>query len=183
MVSHELVEAALRYASQGIEIVPLWPKGKVPLLDFCNNSPTTDTEIIKHWWKICPTANIGIPTGTTYNSLIVLDLDVSFGISGKKSLASLCQKNSIYLPDTSIVQTGSNGLHLYFKNSQRIIVRGGKDLAPGVDVRAEGAHVVAPPSIHKNGNQYDWLHGGIDEISPADENLYKLLHILECNKL
>lgn len=54
---------------------------------------------------------------------------------------------------------------------------------PGVDVRAEGAHVVAPPSIYKNGNQYYWLHGGIDEISPADENLYKLLHILECNKL
>lgn len=180
MASHELLEAALRYASQGIEIVPLWPKGKVPLLDFCNNSPTTDTEIIKHWWKICPTANIGIPTGTTYNSLIVLDLDVSFGISGKKSLASLCQKNSIYLPDTSIVQTGTNGFHLYFKNSQRIIVRGGKNLAPGVDVRAEGAHVVAPPSIHKNGNQYYWLHGGIDEISPADENLYKLLNIL-CN--
>jgi hypothetical protein len=87
------------------------------------------------------------------------------------------------LPDTSIVQTGTNGLHLYFKNSQRIIVRGGKNLAPGVDVRVEGAHVVAPPSIHKNGNQYYWLHGGIDEISPADENLYKLLHILECNKL
>lgn len=98
----------------------------------------------------------------------------------KKSLASLCQKNSIYLPDTSIVQTGTNGFHLYFKNSQRIIVRGGKNLAPGVDVRAEGAHVVAPPSIHKNGNQYYWLHGGIDEISPADENLYKLLNIL-CN--
>jgi len=182
MTSYELLEAALSYASQGIEVVPLWPKGKVPL-DFCNHSPTTDTEIIKRWWKICPTANIGIPTGTTHNSLIVLALDVSCGINGEKTLTSICQKNSIHLPDTSIVRTGSTGFHLYFKNSQRIIVRGGKNLAPGVDVRAEGAHVVAPPSIHKNGNQYYWLRGGIDRLTPADENLYKLLHILECNKL
>ena len=182
MTSYELLEAALSYASQGIEVVPLWPKGKVPL-DFCNHSPTTDTEIIKRWWKICPTANIGIPTGTTHNSLIVLDLDVSCGINGEKTLTSICQKNSIHLPDTSIVRTGSTGFHLYFKNSQRIIVRGGKNFAPGVDVRAEGALVVAPPSIHKNGNQYYWLRGGIDRLTPADENLYKLLHILECNKL
>lgn len=182
MTSYELLEAALSYASQGIEVVPLWPKGKVPL-DFCNHSPTTDAEIIKRWWKICPTANIGIPTGTAHNSLIVLDLDVSCGINGEKTLTSICQKNSIHLPDTSIVRTGSNGFHLYFKNSQRIIVRGGKNLAPGVDVRAEGAHIVAPPSIHKNGNQYYWLRGGIDRLTPADGNLYKLLHILERNKL
>ena len=52
-----------------------------------------------------------------------------------------------------------------------------KDFFPGVDIRAEGAHVVAPPSIHTNGNSYEWILKSIDEIADANEDVYQFLQL------
>src|SRR5262249_40688788 len=44
--------------------------------------------------------------------------------------------------------------HLYFRHPELEIRR--KDLAPGIDVKADGGYVVAPPSAHVSGNEYVW---------------------------
>ena len=38
-------------------------------------------------------------------------------------------------------------------------------MAPGLDVKAAGGYVVAPPSVGPNGRAYEWI------ISPEDEEL------------
>src|SRR5262249_40757636 len=56
------------------------------------------------------------------------------------------------LPPTACVAT-SRGHHHYYEGDGpcRIGVR------PGVDVRGEGGYVVAPPSIHATGVEYQWI--------------------------
>jgi P4 family phage/plasmid primase-like protien len=63
-------------------------------------------------------------------------------------------------PATATLQarTGRGGLHEYFiwpfgsevKNSAGKLIK-------GVDVRGKGGFVVAPPSLHANGNRYEWI--------------------------
>ena len=66
-----LLDAALEYARSGIQIAPLWPRSKEPLRGFGNDQPSSDEIIIRYWWDRCPQANIGIPTGKKYNSLVI----------------------------------------------------------------------------------------------------------------
>ena len=51
-------------------------------------------------------------------------------------------------------------------------------LAPGVDLKADGGYVIAPPSVHPNGNVYEWDHfHDIDwvDVAPCPPWLKKLL--------
>ena len=52
------------------------------------------------------------------------------------------------------IATGSGGRHLLYhsKNTESCRNR----LYPGIDVRADGGYIVAPPSIHPNGQMYEW---------------------------
>jgi hypothetical protein len=103
--------------------------------------------------------------------VIDLDIDTRTGIDGRKQLWQILKAHDLSLPQTAIAKSGSGGLHFYFRNSKRIILHGKKDFFPGVDIRAEGAHVVAPPSIHTNGNSYEWILKSIDEIADANEDV------------
>ncbi|MDM8537837.1 DUF3987 domain-containing protein [Desulfobacterales bacterium HSG17] len=61
---------------------------------------------------------------------------------------------------TFIVET-AKGSHVYLKyqnglrNSVRVKDRNGQPI--DADVRTDGGYVVAPPSIHKTGKQYNWI--------------------------
>jgi hypothetical protein len=55
-----------------------------------------------------------------------------------------------------MVRTASGGLHLYFKHPNHH-VRTGIRVAPGLDVKASGGYVVAPPSVGANGKPYEWI--------------------------
>ena len=50
------------------------------------------------------------------------------------------------------------------------------NLLDGVDVRADGGYIVAPPSIHNNGNRYEWENEPDEyEIAKADDVVLQLL--------
>jgi hypothetical protein len=61
------------------------------------------------------------------------------------------------LPDTWIVETPGGGLHFYFQHPGDRLVPGIKGWQPGLDVKADGGYVCAPPSIHPNGGEYIWV--------------------------
>jgi hypothetical protein len=107
--------------------------------------PTEDE--VTGWWQMCSNANIGIVTGEI-SGIIVLDLDGP----------EVAQHREI--PTTPISLTG-NGMHIFFRYTGTRSFR-----RAGMDLKADGGYVVAPPSVHPSGRRYEWQLGPF--IEPAN---------------
>ncbi len=105
-------------------------------------------------WAEDDTYNIGIATGKD-GGLVVLDVDIRNG--GDETLAKLEAKYG-KLPPTLTVKTGGGGKHYYFKYPEEVekIPSGAGVLGQGLDIKADGGYVVAPPSRHISGGVYEW---------------------------
>jgi hypothetical protein len=155
-----LLTAALAYARHGIPVLPVHTPvdggcscgrpecdrpGKHPRLRHGLNDASTDPRQIEMWWSRWPEANIGLRTGVVMD---VADIDSTEGWHGLRRLLGGA------MPVGPQVRTGGGGWHLWFTpigygNRVRLI--------PGVDWRAAGGYVVAPPSRHASGADYRWL--------------------------
>ncbi|MDU7706304.1 MAG: bifunctional DNA primase/polymerase [Clostridium sp.] len=166
---------ALKYADIGLAVFPLKPKDKRPATENGCKAATTDSRQIETWWSRWPNANIGIATGSVSGGLVVIDLDVDKdkGINGYESLA-IWQKENGELPETWTSITGRGGYHYIYIDGATNRNRAG--LYDGIDIRGEGGYIVAPPSIHPNGRQYEWEQGPGDcEIAQADNRVMNFL--------
>jgi hypothetical protein len=150
----KLLEAAVAYAGRGLPVFPC--NGKVPLTEHGFQDASADMETVLAWWTRWPEAAIGIPTGAV-SGLFVLDVDVQHGGAG--TLAALERKHGV-LPPAPEVLTGGGGKHLYFAHPGQPVQNSAGKLGPGLDVRADGGYVIAPPSLHANGRAYRWLRSG-----------------------
>jgi P4 family phage/plasmid primase-like protien len=112
--------------------------------------------IVDKWWEKNPRANIAIATGSTKSKLVVIDLDVKNGINGIESWVEFV-KNSGIDNSTCRAFAGGGGQHIYFLTEDPVWT--GVKLLPGVDVRADGGYIIAPPSIHASNNRYTWDEG------------------------
>lgn len=149
--------AALRYLNYGWGVIPLKPKSKEPLINWKEFQKRIATESeVREWFKQTSTANLGVVTGVI-SDVAVIDLD---GLEGLASGRSLGLKSSV-------VSLTGNGRQLWYQNVDGL-QNSVKQLGAGVDVRAEGGYVVAPPSVHPNGRQYRFLQMGIglDRLMP-----------------
>ena len=177
-MENKLLDAALKYATQyGWAVFPCNPQTKRPITPHGFKDAKKDPGPIRAWWKRYPDANIGIATGSMSNLLVIdLDLDADKGTNGVHEML-MWEQDHGELPETARAITGRGGAHIYyhyegtdFKNRTGII--------DGVDVRAEGGYVIAPPSIHENGTAYEWEDSPEDVgISEIDENVRKFLAI------
>lgn len=150
----ELMDSALKYAKLGLAVFPLFPKSKKPATEHGFKDATTDPEQICKWWEAQPDCNIGIATGWRSGGLVVIDVDDGHGDGrGSDSLREWEHTNGS-LPETVTCITGTGGYHYYFLESEPFGNKAG--LIYHVDVRADGGYVVAPPSVHPNGNRYEW---------------------------
>jgi len=145
----DLLAAALRYAELGSAVFPCDPRGKCPIGRLAPNgckSATRDRDRLRAWWHDVPGANIGlaVPAG-----VVVLDVD---GEDGRASVEGEA------LPPTPTALTG-RGAHYWFRLPEGLTARNGAGLRPGLDVRARGGYVVAPPSVHPSGHRYEWAPG------------------------
>jgi hypothetical protein len=138
-----LANAARWYAAQGVRIFPLKPGDKVPATRNGFKDATTDPEQVAAWWARTPQANIGLPTGITFD---VVDID---GPTGYASLSELG------VPDHLGSALTPRGRHYYITPMEG---RGNKAaLKPGIDYRGAGGYVVAPPSRRSDGGIYRWV--------------------------
>jgi hypothetical protein len=162
--SQDLLTAALDYAAHGWYVIPLYDvtqghcscgnpqcdaPGKHPRIADWTNTASTHPAQIRQWWASWPHANIGILTGER-SGLAVLDVDPRHG--GDLALEDLEQTYGP-LPDTAVALSGSKGPHYYFALNGPL---GKFDPGPGLNLQADGAQVVAPPSLHYSGNRYEW---------------------------
>jgi hypothetical protein len=109
---------------------------------------TRDPARITAMHQRVPGALLAIRTGLP-SGVAVIDIDPRNGGAIDRDL----------MPPTRAVRTGSGGWHLYYRHP-------GGDLSsklrdhPGVDIKADGGYVVAPPSIHPSTRQpYRWTGG------------------------
>jgi hypothetical protein len=143
--------AALWYAKLGFRVFPLKPGTKEPLIKDWPNKATWDEAQIREWWGKWPDANIGIATGRYRDGYFcVLDFDPRNGGDWYGDVGE------DILPPTWVVHTGGGGRHYYYKTPYPLR---GRKLKDGVDLKGEGGYVVAPPSIHPNGQKYVWEVG------------------------
>lgn len=163
-----MYHAAIDYIKRGLAVFPLEEKGKRPKTRNGFKDATTDAAQVKAWWQQWPNANIGIATGKRSGGIFVIDLDIDEdkGIDGYHTLEDWQRENGKF-PETWTAITGRGGYHLYFHSNSEIKNRAG--IIDGVDVRGDGGYVVAPPSVHSNGNRYEWEYDP-EEFDLAEAN-------------
>lgn len=148
-----LREHAQWYARRGLRVFPCKPRDKVPATAHgCKDATTTPAQVAA-WWDGTYLYNVGIATG---GGLVVLDVDVNHnaGKYGDETLAEL-EREYGPLPDTWMCLTGGGGVHYYFACDDPALTVG-TGFAPGLDYRGAGGYVVAPPSLHESGREYEW---------------------------
>lgn len=142
-----LLQWALKYRSLGMSVIPVFPKGKEPLIPWKEFQQRKANESeIKEWWKKWPDANLGVVTGSI-SGVSIVDLDGPEGIK---------QSESLGLSSRLISLTGK-GRHLWYKHPGQTVTNAVRAYE-GVDVRGDGGFVLAPPSIHPNGKKYRWVN-------------------------
>lgn len=162
-----ILDAALEYVDHGFKVFPV-SASKIPLTPHGLKDATITQGGCKAFWGSNPNAGIGLVT----DGLIVLDFDVKAGGMASKDLIE--GKYGI-LPKTRTHRTGGGGLHYLYKNAVGMNARNATGFAgySGVDIRANGGYIVAPPSIHATGNRYKVLDNS--PIIPAPDWLVELL--------
>lgn len=58
------------------------------------------------------------------------------------------------IPETRLIRTGSGGAHLWLRVDENVKIKSRNRVLPGVDVKADGGYVLAPPSAHTSGGFY-----------------------------
>jgi hypothetical protein len=184
-----ILDAALNYAARGWRVLPLetvtadgctcWrgaacrSAGKHPAewlgpTGDDHAIATTDAAHIAEWWTAHPTANVGVVCGAA-SGLVVLDVDPAKG--GAESLITLFLRGC---PQTLTVRTGSGGEHRYFAHpGGRVECRVG--FRRGLDLRADGGLVVAPPSLHRSGQRYAFRGSADAPLAPMPAELVAAL--------
>lgn len=159
-----MMDQAIKYAEMGLAVFPV-RQNKAPFTPHGCKDAKKDKRAIKNWWSRYPDANIGIATGSISGGIIVIDIDIDEdkGIYGDDSLRTWENENG-ELPETWRAITGRGGYHIYYRSDEKI--KNTTNLYPGIDIRGEGGYVIAPPSIHLNGNYYRW------EIDPEDTDIH-----------
>lgn len=175
----DMLAMALAYAARGWHVFPLVAGGKVPYGgSHGHKDATTHKGKIRQWWKQTPNANIAIATGKR-SGIFVLDEDPRHG--GDKTLEELEAEHG-KLPRTVMVETPRRGFHRYFSYPGRRVKNSQSMIGPGLDIRGDGGHVAAPPSIVKRRGQYRFVEGHSPDDLPIAEASAWLLAMLNEGK-
>src|SRR5919197_3724913 len=151
----ELGAAAVAYAERGLAVFPLKPRSKLPRTKNGFKNATTRTELVAGWWAVSPDSNIGIRCGQA-SKLIAIDLDSKH--DGERRFAELAAQRGAEVPGTTTVKTGGGGVHLLFRPPAGVAVAS-RVIEAGIELKAEGTYIVAPPSLHENGTEYQLVNG------------------------
>ena len=82
-------------------------------------------------------------------------VDTDLKNDGPKNWSELQDMHGVV--ETLTARTGGGGEHwIFLAPSDRQLKNTASVIAPGIDTRAEGGYIVAPPSLHMSGQRYEW---------------------------
>jgi hypothetical protein len=159
--NNAMLQAALSYVAQGFKVFPV-KLDKTPYTPHGLKDATQLQVRVREFWTQWPDAGIGLVT----DGFLVPDFDQKSG--GLESKASIEAKYGT-LPRTRTHRTGGGGLHYIYRNPNGTNIRNTVALGgyQGVDLRANGGYIIAPPSQHESGNQYEIIDAAEIARAPA----------------
>lgn len=129
--------------------------GKHPRTPNGFKDASNDPPVASKLWDSDIDANVAIVTGAA-SGLVVIDIDPRHG--GDESFDELCKGGEF--PRTVQALTGGGGRHFFFKHPGGKVKSDNRGrLGNGIDIKADGGYVIAPPSIHASGKAYRWAPG------------------------
>jgi hypothetical protein len=148
------LDAALSLAREGFPVFPLAPGSKAPATPNGFKDASRNPATIRQMWSD-PSYGVAVATG---HGLAVLDFDVPEAhgedSDGLRTLARLIKEHG-KIPRTPQVKTPGGGRHLWMLADRETTSRSG--IAPGLDLKAKGGYVVAPPTRIGDG-EYSWVN-------------------------
>lgn len=145
-----LIDAAMEAADNGIPVfpvgrqkTPIWPKGKSPNGRDGFHAASTEADDIEALFDHPHARGIGMPTGRASN-VTVIDVDCGANKKNRNDALAWLDQWRDRLRATTVVRTGSGGLHYYCQYTPGI-PNASNVWAKGVDCRNDGGYVVIPP--------------------------------------
>lgn len=140
----DIDRAAFWYWNMGISVIPC--RGKqpnIPAWQVYQQRRATRAEL-NEWVYAGKFQTIGIICGAVSGNLVVMDLD------SPAAIATYEQRFPNLLDTYSVVSGSGKGMHLYYQaeklpKTARVALSGDHH---GIELRADGCYVIAPPSIH-----------------------------------
>jgi hypothetical protein len=165
-----MLDAALAYAAADQPVFPCDPRNKSPLTPNGFKDATIAPAKIRAWWRWNPHALIGLRTGF---KVFVIDLDRKEpDMDGLVTWANWEAEHGP-APKTRSHETPSGGRHLLFRHRSGYRNIPLNKLGPGVEVKAWGGYVIAPPSVLADERAYK--ASGCDAVAEAPPWLVAML--------
>jgi hypothetical protein len=174
------LKAAVDYAKRGFSVILLHgivdghctcgqsdctSPGKHPIGSWKKaQTERASPEQLKEHFLRNPHANVGVVAGVI-SDLAIIDVD---GPDGLGSLAKIVSEP----PQLPTVKTGK-GYHYYGRHPGTPL-KNFAGIYPGLDGRADGGYVAAPPSMHVSGLQYKWTVPLADDLPQLPSELLAL---------
>ena len=137
---------------------------KQPLISWKKYQDTRVSRVdLYKWYEESPYLNVGIIT----NGLVIVDAD-------KDEAVLWCDEHL----STPVVSKTAKGKHYYFSKPQDFQISNSVNSELGIDIRATGGFVVAPPSVHGSGLVYRWASSvtpKLDEIPEMSREEFEVL--------
>lgn len=149
---------ALRLAAEGRHVLPT-KLDKSPHTQRGFYDATDDPDVIREWYGRLPGAGIGMKTGMD-SGVIVADFDL------RQDLSEAMERG---LPDdreTTWVRS-MRDWHVYFEAPDEPLRS--RRLGPGLELKAEGAYVIVPPSAHPDGKRYRLIPSLSGKLAPVPD--------------
>lgn len=140
----DLATAAEHIGGGDIPVFPCVPGGKRPLTVHGFQDASSDTDIVRSWWRRWPDANIGVPTGSA-SGIDVVDVDVHDTGSGFAAFEH-ARRAGFVEGWAWLVRTPSGGLHAYFLRTAATQQRSWQIPSQHIDFRGDGGYIIVPPS-------------------------------------
>lgn len=129
-------------------------RGKQPATVHGYKDATRDPALLAAWFDREHAPNLGVDCGRS--GIVVVDVD------RVESLGVLFAAGGL-LPRTLTSLTGGGGVHYVYRAPDEALrntagrLPGIEGSLPGIDLRASGGYIVAPPSLHPSGVPYEFM--------------------------
>ncbi|WP_423464220.1 bifunctional DNA primase/polymerase [Promicromonospora sp. MS192] len=138
-------DAALLLAGAGVPVFPCRPGDTRPRTTRGTADASTDVDRVASWWARYPTANLGVPTGSS-SGVDVVEVTARHGASGYPAIRA-ARAAGLIDGWAFMVATPAGGAQLYFPHAPRTGQRSWTGIGVQVSFHGEGSHVLVPPSL------------------------------------